>query len=165
MLAVGGSEKMHRTVLSSVLRGHGPGDAAAEVSLKKMLKKVEAVLDASGKRDNEKRGHAAHWWKNYLLLCDWLPNEQRIQIRGPSYEFLHRSVYGEAAKQAGMYLAYKTWRECMAEGLVLVASLLKGSDPKKLKASRSARHSKCATRPPPPNLICEHALRMHGSCA
>ena len=81
MLAVGGTEKMHRTVLSCVLRGHGPGDAAAEVSMKKMLRNVEAVLDASGKRDTEKRGYAAHWWKNYLLLCDWLPNEQRVQIR------------------------------------------------------------------------------------
>ena len=38
MLAVGGTEKMHRTVLSCVLRGHGPGDAAAEVSMKKMLR-------------------------------------------------------------------------------------------------------------------------------
>ena len=47
MIAVGGTEKMHRTVLSCVLRGHGPGDAAAEVSMKRMLKSVEAVLDAS----------------------------------------------------------------------------------------------------------------------
>ena len=148
MLAVGGTEKMHRTVLSCVLRGHGPGDAAAEVSMKKMLRTVEAVLDVSGTRDTtliEKRGHAAHWWKNYLLLCDWLPNEQRIQIRGPKYGFLHESVYGAAAKQAGKKLSYKTWMSCKAEGLVLVCSLLKGSDPKKLKASRSARHSKCAT--------------------
>ena len=145
MLAVGGTENMHRMVLSSVLRGHGPGDAAAEVSMKKMLKKVEEVLDASGTRDNEKRGYAAHWWKNYLLLCDWLPNEQRVQIRGPTYGFLHESVYGTAAKQAGKKLFYKTWMSCKAEGLVLVAALLKGSDPKKLKATRSARHSKCAT--------------------
>ena len=145
MIAVGGTEKMHRTVLSCVLRGHGPGDAAADLSMKKMMKKVEEVLDANGTRDNEKRGYAAHWWKNYLLLCDWLPNEQRIQIRGPNYEFLHKSVYGEVARKAGKYLAYKTWRSCINEGLLLVASLLKGSDPKKLKASRSARHSKCAT--------------------
>ena len=145
MLAVGGSEKMHRTVCSFVLRGHGPGDAAAEVSMKKMLKKVESVLDASGKRDTDKRGYAAHWWKSYLLLCDWMPNEQRVVIRGPSYEFLHKSVYGAAAKQAGKYLSYKTWMDCKAEGLVLVANLLEGSDPKQLKASRSARHSKCAT--------------------
>jgi len=145
MLAVGGTEKMHRTVLSCVLRGHGPGDAAAEVSLKKMLRTVEAVRDAAGSRDNEKRGYAAHWWKDYLLLCDWLPNEQRIQIRGPTYAFLHESVYGAAAKQAGKKLSYKTWMSCKAEGLVLVATLLKGSDPNKLKASRSARHSKCAT--------------------
>ena len=133
------------TVLSYVLRGHGPGDAAAEVSMKKMLRAVEAVLDANGTRDNEKRGYAAHWWKDYLLLCDWLPNEERIQIRGPTYGFLHKSVYGAAAKQAGKFLSYKTWMDCKDEGLVLVSTLLKGSDPKKLKATRSARHSKCAT--------------------
>ena len=61
MLAVGGTERMHHTALSCVLRGHGPGDAAAEVSMKKMLTKVESVLDASGKLDSEKRGYAAHW--------------------------------------------------------------------------------------------------------
>ena len=72
MIAVGGTEKMHRTVRSCVLRGLGPGDAAAEVSMKKMLRSVEAILDASGKRDNEKRAYAAHWWKSYLLICDWL---------------------------------------------------------------------------------------------
>ena len=82
-----------------------------------------------------------------MLLCDWLPNEERIQIRGPSYDFLHKHVYGEAAKQAGKYLSYKTWMGCKAEGLALVASLLKGADPKKLKATRSARHSKCVTLP------------------
>ena len=145
MLAVGGTEKMHRTVLSCVMRGHGPGDAAAEVSMMKMLRKVEDVVDERGTRDNEKRGYAAHWWKSYLLLCDWLPNEQKVQIRGPPYSVLHDIVYGAAAKQAGKYLSYKAWMSCKAEGLVLVAALLKGSDPKKLKASRSARHSKCAT--------------------
>ena len=70
MIAVGGTEKLHRTVRSAVLRGLGPGDAEAEVSMKKMLRSVEAVLDANGKRDNEKRAFAAHWWKSYLLLCD-----------------------------------------------------------------------------------------------
>ena len=84
MLAVGGTEKMHRTVLSSVLRGHGPGDAAAEVSMKKMLRNVEAVLDASGKRDNEKRGYAAHWWKNYLLLCDSHSDLDEVRTRSGS---------------------------------------------------------------------------------
>lgn len=152
MIAVGGTEKMHRTVRSAVLRGLGPGDAEAEVSMKKMLRSVEAVLDANGKRDNEKRAFAAHWWKSYLLLCDWLPNEERIQIRGPPYSVLHEMVYGVAANQAGKYLSYKTWMECKAEGLVLLAALLPGSDPKKLRASRSARHSKCAT----PLMYCVH---------
>ena len=47
MLAVGGTEKMHRTVLSCVLRGHGPGDAAAEVATKKMLRTMKARNNVS----------------------------------------------------------------------------------------------------------------------
>jgi hypothetical protein len=150
MLALGGTNTMHRSLVSLVCRGHGPGDAAAQVMTNKMLRNVESVFDASGTRDNEKRGYAAHFWKNYLLLCDWLPNEQKVQIRGPSYSFVHEEVYGVVAKQAGMYLSYKTWKDCMKEGLVLLAALLPGSDPKKLKASRSARHSKCPPNPPSP---------------
>ena len=141
---------MHRSLVSLVCRGHGPGDAVAQVMTNKMLRNMESVFDASGTRDNEKRGYAAHFWKNYLLLCDWLPNEQKVQIRGPSYSFMHKEVYGVVAKQAGMYLSYKTWKDCMKEGLVLLAALLPGSDPKKLKASRSARHSKCPPNPPSP---------------
>ena len=55
------------------------------------------------------------------------------------------SVRNSSQTGSGKKLSYKTWKSCKAEGLVLVASLLKGSDPKRLKASRSARHSKCAT--------------------
>ena len=141
-LAVGGSQNMHKTLYSLVCRGHGPGDAAAQVQVKQMRKKVEAVLDAKGVQDNPRRGFAAQWWKNYLLLCDWLPNEQKIQIRGPSYDWLHRNAYGPVAHHANLHLSYKTWMSCKPEGLVLVALLLKDANPQMLKASRSARHSK-----------------------
>ena len=65
---------MHRSLVSLVCRGHGPGDAAAQVMTNKMLRNVESVFDASGTRDNEKRGYASLFFKTYLLLCDWLPN-------------------------------------------------------------------------------------------
>ena len=39
MMALGGTEKMHRLVLSSVCRGHGPGDASAQYLMKKMLRR------------------------------------------------------------------------------------------------------------------------------
>jgi hypothetical protein len=110
--------------------------------VKRMLREVETVVDANGVQDNALRGNAAQWWKNYLLICDWLPNEQKIQIRGPPYEFLHKEVYGPAAHEAKLYLAYKTWMSCKKEGLILVAQLLKDADPAKLTAARSARHSK-----------------------
>ena len=142
MLAVGGSERTHRDILSMVCRGHGPGDEAAQRQVTQMLRDLERVVDAAGVTDNARRGFAANWWKNYLLLCDWMPNEQRCVVRGPSYDFLHESVYGTAAREASMHLSYKTWMSCMEEGKMLAARALKHPEPEKFNVSRSARHSK-----------------------
>ena len=141
-LVVGGSSKKHSSIYSMVCGGYGPADMVARKSAKILLEKLSTRTDAKGRRDSERRGFAANWWKDYFLLCDFLPNEERIQIRGPPYETLHKSVYKPAAEQAGLYLGKKQWKECSAEGLKLVAALLPGADPNKLKASRSARHSK-----------------------
>ena len=141
-LAVGGSKKKHRTLYSLVCGGYGPTDLEARKTTKKLLEKLETQTDAVGRRDNERRGFAANWWKNYLLLCDYLPNEERIQIRGPSDEKLHQLVYKPAAVQAGLYLGKNMWKECAKEGLRLLAALLPGANPTTLKASRAARHSK-----------------------
>jgi hypothetical protein len=150
-LARGGSARQHRLLYAMVCRGHGPADSDAHGAVKRVLSALEKETDASGKGVlDEKRGFASNWWKEYFLLCDWLPNEERIQIRGPSYDILHKDVYGASAKAVGMHLSYKVWRECAQEGLRQVASLLPGSDPARLKASRAARHSKfpeCQARP------------------
>ena len=138
----GGSSRQHRMILAMVCRGHGPTDAAAHANVTKVVKALASVTDASGKRDTEKRGFAADWWKDYFMLCDFLPNEERIQIRGPAYAQLHEGVYGPMAVRVGMKLSYKIWRECAKEGLRLAAKLLPGSDPNRIKASRAARHSK-----------------------
>ena len=141
-LVVGGSEKKHRTLYALVCGGHGPSDLEARKLTKKLVERLEARTDASGRRDNERRGFAANWWKNYLLLCDFLPNEERIQIRGPKDTQLHKNFYKPVAMQAGLYLSKSCWKECAKEGLRLVAALLPGANPEKLKASRAARHSK-----------------------
>ena len=92
-LVVGGSEKKHRSLYALVCGGHGPSDLEARKLTKKLVEKLEARTDASGRRDNERRGFAANWWKNYLLLCDFLPNKDRIQIRGPRDAQLHQNFY------------------------------------------------------------------------
>ena len=56
--------------------------------------------------------------------------------------FLHTSIYGPAATRCGMKLEYRAWRLCVPAALKELAKLLPGSDPEKLKCSRSARHSK-----------------------
>ena len=142
ILLVGGSSKKHRTLYTLVCSGHGPTDLDAKKLTKTLLDRLEARTDANGTRDNERRGFAANWWKNYLLVCDFLPNEERIQIRGPPDSKLHEQVYKPAAIQAGLYLGKSSWKTCAREGLRLVAALLPGADPNKLKASRAARHSK-----------------------
>lgn len=80
--AVGGSMNKHRTISSLVCRGHGPTDADASHAIKRVLRGLDTVTDVNGKRDTDRRGFASNWWKDYFLICDYLPNEEKIQIRG-----------------------------------------------------------------------------------
>ena len=102
---------------------------------------MEGVVDATGGRLTQKRSYAATWWKEILYLMDWLPNEQRIRIRGPGFLYLHKEVYGPKAKASGMYLEYKAWKRSMAQGIVDVCRELPGADPKRVKCGRTANHS------------------------
>ena len=89
----------------------------------------------------QKRSWAANWWKDILLLMDWMPNEQRIRIRGPGFKFLHANTYGVRAKAAGMHLSYKAWKGCMAQGVHDVCLELPGSVAEKVRVGRAANHS------------------------
>ena len=72
---------------------------------------------------------------------DWLPDEQRIRIRGPGFKFLHANVYRPRAMAAGLELSYKTWKGCMKQGVLDVCYDLPGSKPEQVKVGRAARHS------------------------
>ena len=102
---------------------------------------MDGVFDAHGARLTEKRGRAANWWKQILLLMDWCPNEQRIRIRGPGFTYLHENVYGPQAKKAGLFLEYKTWKLAMKQGIVDACRELPGSNPEKVTCGRAANHS------------------------
>jgi hypothetical protein len=145
---------------------------------------LEKSHDIKGVGNTDKRAFAAHWWRDWLMVMDympkcappthpsptpahvygllhapctcslsvclWLPlrSENKIVIRGPSYKHLHQTLYGNVAKNVGMFLSYKSWMDCQSEGLCQVAEALPGCDVKTLKCARCARHSKfpeCST--------------------
>jgi hypothetical protein len=139
--AYGAAKRRYRTIYGLVQRGHAPHANEASMQAKSLIKLMARVNDASGVRLNEKRSWAANWWKNVLLLMDWLPDEQRIRIRGPGFKFLHANVYRPRAMAAGLELSYKTWKGCMKQGVLDVCYDLPGSKPEQLKVGRAARHS------------------------
>jgi len=105
------------------------------------LKLMDRVSDAAGVLLTQKRSWAANWWKEILLLMDWMPSEQRIRIRGPGFKYLHANVYGPKASAVGMHLSYKTWKGCMRQGVHDVCLELPGSVPDRVSVGRAANHA------------------------
>lgn len=99
MQARGGSARRHRDIYGLVCRGHSPSDADASKGAKKTAALLKLVKDVKGRKDNEKRGFAANWWKNLFLLMDYMPNEERIIIRGGSDEQYYKTAYAPTAKR------------------------------------------------------------------
>ena len=168
-----------------VCRGYSPEDMKSKKDAKKMLKLLKQSYDIKGVGTTEKRAFAACWWKEWLMVMDFMPkcappahqsptpthacgllhthctrcslsvcvagclrSENKIVIRGPAYAQLHTTLYGNVAKHVGLFLSYKAWMDCRAEGLRQVAESLRGCDADTLKCGRCARHSKfpeCST--------------------
>ena len=150
--AYGAAHARYRTIYSLVQRGHAPHHDDASQQAKSILKLMDRVTDAAGVCLTEKRSWAANWWKEVLLLMDWMPSEQRIRIRGPGFQFLHANTYGPRAKAVGMYLSYKAWKGCMKQGVHDVCLELPGSIPAKVRVGRACNHAnfpectKCLTK-------------------
>ena len=150
--AYGAAHARYRTIYSLVQRGHAPHHDDASQQAKSILKLMDRVTDAAGVCLTEKRSWAANWWKEVLLLMDWMPSEQRIRIRGPGFLFLHANTYGPRAKAVGMYLSYKAWKGCMKQGVHDVCLELPGSIPAKVRVGRACNHAnfpectKCHTK-------------------
>lgn len=75
------------------------------------------------------------------MLMDFMPNEQRIILRGPSYKMMWRDDFLPLAEARGFKLSYKTWRSCVTAALRIVESNLPGQLPNTLRMSRAAKHS------------------------
>lgn len=84
------------------------------------------VLVCNVSRESMKRAFATAWWVRTLGTMDFMPNECRIVIRGPSYGFYHKRIYCLAARPLGLELSYKTWRACALEALRDLSKRLPG---------------------------------------
>lgn len=139
--AYGAAGRRYRTIYGFVQRGHAPHYADASQQGATLLKLMDRVSDAAGVLLTQKRSWAANWWKEILLLMDWMPSEQRIRIRGPGFKYLHANVYGPKASAVGMHLSYKTWKGCMRQGVHDVCLELPGSVPDRVSVGRAANHA------------------------
>lgn len=149
--AVGGSGNAHRMMYSMVLRGHSPAAAAGEKSGSTVVHKLLAGLStAEIGLQARKHNFAVQWWLDLLKVMCFMPNERKILIRGPSYTFYHDKVYKPVAVKVGLFLARTAWYQCLPDALTALAATLPGDgdDPKPLRASRCAKHSRfpeCST--------------------
>lgn len=56
-----------------VVRGHSPADMENERQAKKMLNVLKQSYDITGVARNDKRSFAAVWWKEWLMVMDFMP--------------------------------------------------------------------------------------------
>ena len=141
MKLVGGSYQAHRDMYSLVLRGLSPHEidcAKGAALLEKCAAQVQGDL-------TEKQSYTTAWIQNvYLATMEYMPNENRIVLRGVGTPEVHKTLYSPAAELAKMRLSYKRWMKCMKPAAVLTAAA-NGSPEEhaaQVKVSRSARHSK-----------------------
>jgi hypothetical protein len=141
--AMGGSDNAHDDMYYFVLRGHSPSDVEATAGSKQAMKSIIGVMENERtRRGSARRDHAIAFWVGLMRLCDWMPNDQRLVLRGPGYGFYHGSIYGPRATALGLYLSYKVFMACRVDALKIVAAALPGCDPSKMRFGRCERHSK-----------------------
>mgnify|MGYP006142470173 CR=1 FL=1 len=94
---------------------------------------------------SEKRRLTVDWLhRHYLSTMEFMPNENRIVLRGVGTVTVHKELYQTTARSGGFYLSYKQFMACMKPAAVACVAAQHGAseDKKhKVRVSRSARHS------------------------
>ena len=135
-VAVGGTANSHRQALMLTLKGSPPGDYLQQ-------QKVAAAVRQAMKPKGERMLWAINWWRRHLLWSDWLPNELKIQYRGPYWSIVYDDFYYNEAKRVNMVLKPARWKRLLGSALTaLQAEYFPSATDGKLTLSRSARHSK-----------------------
>ena len=124
-----------------VLRGISPAGVEAE----RGAALVVAAATRVEAEASEKQMRTTEWLKaKYLCTMEYMPNENRIVLRGASTTFVHREQYTIEARKGGYYLSYKQFMCCMHAAAVAAVEADHAVGPEvshKVKVSRSAKHS------------------------
>ena len=141
MKITGCAYQAHRDMYSLVLRGISPTEVACGNGTELLLATNRQVQGQA----TEKQAFATSWLtKFYLNTMEYMPNENRIVLRGVGLQVVHSKNYSKAAKLASLYLSYKPFAACLHAAAVACA-LESAPDPataQAVKVGRSARHSK-----------------------
>ena len=138
MMAVGGTKYAFREGLALTLLGKPPECYAAARVAAKATKGA-----AIGKVKSARFEWAASWWKRHLMYQDWLPNEPKIQYRGPKWTWVHKEFYAKEAQAAnsGVYLKMRSWMRALPMALKELKTEYYPNERRNLALVRSARHS------------------------
>ena len=130
-----------RMSLSWVLRGVSPADLAAKCGAA-LLVAAETRVEAEA---SEKRRLTVDWLHHhYLATMEFMPNENRIVLRGVGSMTVHKDMYQISARKGGFYLSYKQFFACMRPAAAACAAAEHGVSADKsdrVRVTRSARHS------------------------
>jgi hypothetical protein len=137
-----GTAWCHRQALASVLRGVSPHECATGRGAK-LIQHAQQRVEAEA---SEKRRLTVDWLhRQYVSTMEFMPNENRIVLRGMGTTVVHQEQYTIAARKGGFYLSYKWFMRGMRAAAVACVEEEHGVLPGisgKVRVSRSARHSK-----------------------
>ena len=130
-----------RVSVSLVLWGVSPVDVAAKRGAA-LLVAAETRVEAEV---SEKRRLTVDWLhRKYLCTMEFMPNENRIVLRGVGSMTVHKEMYETQARAGGFYLSYKQWYACMkpaAAACVAAEHGIPADKSVRVRVTRSARHS------------------------
>ena len=133
---VGGTAFAHRQALTLTIAGKAPSD-------QKVFQAASRALSVITKRAAPATEWAQSWWRQHLMWHDWLPNEVKIQYRGPAWTIVYSTLYAPMSKRAGRTVKPKQWMRSRKLALEKMhAEFFSSVKTRTLTLVRAARHSK-----------------------
>ena len=133
--AVGGSDNSHRMGVACTIAGTPPDQYLAYA-------RAAIVVKQAMQADNPRKLWAVGWWRRHLLWQDWLPNEMKIQYRGPFWKVVYEDFYLPEAQKVKLALKSKQWMAHQKPALAQLQAQFYPGATRNLVCTRSARHSK-----------------------
>ena len=136
VVVTGGTPYAHREALTSTIAGTHPTDVNGVKAASQAMKSLQTTRSPSST-------WATSWWKRHLMWHDWLPNEVKIQYRGPTWTIVYKEFYLPEATRVHFKLGPKQWMRSRKFAITeLHDEFFPAITHTKLTVARSARHSK-----------------------